>query len=747
MQFQILILFLLPLTLVSQSSNYADQGKTRPKIGLALSGGSAHGFAHIGVIKYMEELGIPIDYITGTSMGSVVGGLTAMGYSADKMKFIASFQDWESIMSNNIPYDEISPIEKRLHQRSPIVFYFKDKRFTLPSGFIKGQKLDLIISRLYGPAFDVTDFDKLQIPFKCYAIDIARGDIVELDNGYLGKAVRASMAIPSVFTPVVQEDKLLVDGGVIRNFPVENVISMGSDFTIGVYVGRKPPETKEIKSLLDVLTQTAFLYSIKDSEEQATLCDIYIEPDVKHLNSFDFENYEEIIRAGYIAAKAHSLEFLELKKKIIDYDEAPKVSELNLPASFYINSLDMGEIDEPMENLILQKFAFAPQRFLSLQQIEEGISRIYGTKLFDRVSYTFEEDQDKFGLNIVTQEAKRAVFGFTANYFQNTNTSIILSAGWYNTLSSLSRLNLSMRLSELPGFQLDYSKRLKNKVNYIINFSSKIEKQEIPFIYDGKIERLYNAVVIDNFIKGQWEPDNALLTSVGIGYEYRSMKPKVPQILDLDHLTVGQVKGTAEVIYDKLNKEKFATSGYRVRANGSIVFARNGEFDFSDDEAVNLFALPDPGSYTRLAIKGQYALSIGSRLSLTSRAMFAINSRKTIIDDFFVGGTSQTTEDNFPFIGLDDHEMIMSQFFALRQEVRLSLLSKVYISGIVNYLNGESSISTLINGRDIMVEKLGYGVSLGLDLPIGPLEFDIGFTNQDKDRVNTTLGVGFRHIY
>ena len=258
----------LSFGLASQSSD------TKPKIGLALSGGSAHGFAHVGVIKYLEELGIEIDYVIGTSMGSVIGGLFAMGYNAAEITKTAGELDWDQLMSNRVPLDEIAPIEKPFHDRIPISALWKNSSFRLPRGFIRGQKLDLVVSKVYSAAYHIEDFDDFQIPFRCVAIDIEDGSIDVLDKGYVGNAIRASMAIPTVFPPKEVDGRLYVDGGLLRNFPVQEAIDLGADIVIGVYVGSEKATRDELYSMFDILKQSASMANLLDAEVQKKLTDV-----------------------------------------------------------------------------------------------------------------------------------------------------------------------------------------------------------------------------------------------------------------------------------------------------------------------------------------------------------------------------------------------------------------------------------------------------------------------------------------
>ena len=193
------ILFLVFLSI----SSYSQQTEERPKIGLVLSGGAAKGFAHIGVIKYLEELGIEADFVTGSSMGSIIGGLYAMGYNSDQMYKIAASQDWELLLSGNIELKDVAPLEKPFHQKFPFYVAYEDGGVTLPRGVINSQKLDLLLSAVFSPAYQVSNFDSLHVPFRCVAVNLVNGDVKSFSKGNLAKSIRASMAIPGVFLSLI----------------------------------------------------------------------------------------------------------------------------------------------------------------------------------------------------------------------------------------------------------------------------------------------------------------------------------------------------------------------------------------------------------------------------------------------------------------------------------------------------------------------------------------------------------------
>ncbi|MFT3701136.1 MAG: patatin-like phospholipase family protein [Agriterribacter sp.] len=241
------------------TSGYAQQHSTRPKIGLTLSGGGAKGLAHIGILKAIDSAGLNVDYITGTSMGSVIGGLYAIGYSADTIEKIARTIDWDLLLSNQSSLRSVFMAEKDEYGGKYIIeLPWVNHRFTLPTGILEGQELWLKFSELFFPVSEIKDFSKFSIPFKCIATDVGSGDAVVMDSGEIVSSVRSSMAIPSFFTAVNMQEKRLIDGGVVRNFPVQDVKRMGADVVIGSNVSTGLLTSSNVRNAIQVLLQVAF---------------------------------------------------------------------------------------------------------------------------------------------------------------------------------------------------------------------------------------------------------------------------------------------------------------------------------------------------------------------------------------------------------------------------------------------------------------------------------------------------------
>ncbi|MEL6842188.1 MAG: patatin-like phospholipase family protein, partial [Bacteroidota bacterium] len=217
--------FLL-LCLSVPRSGYSQES-TRPKIGLALSGGGAKGLAHIGVLKILEENGIRPDYISGTSMGAIIGGLYSIGYTTEQLEEMAYSLDWGSYFSDRVP-EYYRPIEDKLSPAQyQLSFPLHEGKPELPKGLIAGEKLRLLLTRLTIPVHDTPNFDQFGIPFSCVATDLVSGEGIVFRSGDLPDAIRCSASIPSVMEPSQQDETMLVDGGLVRNFPVEDVLAMG----------------------------------------------------------------------------------------------------------------------------------------------------------------------------------------------------------------------------------------------------------------------------------------------------------------------------------------------------------------------------------------------------------------------------------------------------------------------------------------------------------------------------------------
>ena len=283
---------------MAQDPSHEDQ-----KIGLVLSGGGAKGLAHIGALKVIEEAGIKIDFIGGTSMGAIVGALYAAGYTATELDSIFKTTDFTNLIEDNLPRSAKTFYEKEDSERYAITLPFKKFKITAPSAFSGGQNVYNELVKLLYPVKHISEFAKLPIPFLCLATDVETGEEVVMTEGYLPLSVMASGALPSLFEPVKIDDRLLIDGGVVNNYPIQKVRDMGADIIIGVDVQHGLKKRDGLLSATEILLQINNYRTVLDMEEKSKQTDIYIKPEVSKFSVIDFNLYDRIIESGTVAAE------------------------------------------------------------------------------------------------------------------------------------------------------------------------------------------------------------------------------------------------------------------------------------------------------------------------------------------------------------------------------------------------------------------------------------------------------------
>jgi NTE family protein len=389
----------------------------RPRIGLVLSGGGARGAAHVGVLKVLEERHVPIDYLAGTSMGALVGGLYASGMTPDSIEQVLNTVDWADAFVDAIPRGERSFHCKRdddliLLPHKPGL---RGGHLVFPPGLIDGQKIDLLLKRLTLPVICIRSFDELPIPYRAVAADIVTGEAVILDHGDLAVALRSSMAIPAAFAPREIDGRLLVDGGITDNLPIEVVRRMGADIVIAVDIGTPMQERSQIQSVMSIALQLTSFMSDRNAKRQiATLHgrDVFLRPDLGTITTASFDRAAEAVPIGYRAAQAAAAQLDSLA-----------VSEAEWRASLARRSLRAERIEVDRVRLVnhsrlgddvlarrLGPLAGAP---LDPVQLESAIDEMYGLELFESVYYDVRPDA---GRNVLELRARERSWG--PNYLQ-----------------------------------------------------------------------------------------------------------------------------------------------------------------------------------------------------------------------------------------------------------------------------------------------------------------------------------------
>lgn len=392
----------------TQTAETGQPGEVYPKVGLVLSGGGARGFAHIGAIKVLEEIGMPIDFVVGTSMGSIVGGLYAVGYSSEELETIIYEVNWEDVFSDTPPRKLWSYQKKRASSKYILGVGFSWKGFVVPQGLTSGQKISNLMAFLTLRASEAENFDELPIPYRAVAADIVTGEEVVLDHGSLADAMRASMSVPGVFTPITIDGHLLVDGGIVNNLPVDVVKKMGADVVIAVDISSPLKSQKELGNPISILTQMVGLQMLKVTETQRRLADVVIIPDLGKYSSGSFGNATEISALGekYTRMKLDKLQALLQKiRETRPADRAIPTSIVKEIEDIYIKDIVIEGNTIYDEQILLKQLREQQEAPLNPELLEQKITEIFSTGKYETVKFTLAPgDQDGKVLKLQLEE-------------------------------------------------------------------------------------------------------------------------------------------------------------------------------------------------------------------------------------------------------------------------------------------------------------------------------------------------------
>jgi NTE family protein len=459
----------------------------RPKVGLVLSGGGAKGISHIGILQAIDSAGLKIDYLTGTSMGSILGGLYAIGYSGKDIERISDNLDWDAILSNKPNYEDISIDEKDEYGQYSVEIGMKKFKPQIATGLIESEELWLTLNQLFLPVYNIKDFSKFNIPFKCIATDLSDGKAVVLSEGEIVTATRSSMAIPSVFTAIDYESTKLVDGGIIRNFPVTDIKEMGADIVIGVNLFTGLPEISKLNNLLDVFYQITQYRDAEDLVHEKKLCNLIIEPPVIEYSAGSFDATDEIMKIGKEIGKIYYPYFKHLADSLNavypvnynPYGRLPKVDNI------VIDEIAIEGIKNTSKSLLLDKIQIKPGHAYTANQINKGFRKAYSSRYYDNVYYELKPTSPGHAkLVCKVKESLLTQVKLGLSYHSYTGAALIANVTVRNLLLDKSRTMFKIAAGEYFRAMVEHKQAFGPKANNYINLSWKSENLPLN-LYDG----------------------------------------------------------------------------------------------------------------------------------------------------------------------------------------------------------------------------------------------------------------------
>jgi len=719
--FCISALLLLPLKIMAQSS-----GK-RPQIGLSLSGGGACGLAHIGLLKVMEEAGLRPDFITGVSMGSIIGGLYAIGYSADSLEKIVKIINWDNLFSNKISEDKVIFSEKKHYLNSIISFPVTFKKVMLPSGLINGQQIEITLGYYAWPAADISDFSKLPIPFMCLAMDLVKCQRVELKKGYLAEAMRASMSVPSIMTPVKIDSLWLIDGGFLRNFAASEVRGMGADIVIGSYVGGKFAKEDRLQTAPEVLKQLGFYTSIIDYKEEKKFVNYLIEPQLDEFIGTEFDEADTIIQRGYRAA----VPFREIFRKLADSLNriAPQKQPENITNKKYY-SFDKIEVNGNKihpNNQILKVLDISPGEKVDKNLLKDNMELLYGKLWFDRVKYNFIKRNDSLILMIDCIEKPRAIIYGSVHYDEALKSGAIIGLTINNLLSDRSVIDINSSIGDFYRLQFDYFQFADRYNKYGLSANIYADNTLLPMV---ELRGEQGNVISRNFYQGI-----SLVKRFGLNHMMNisarfDMMNLFPDYVTSDHvnkLAYNYLTFNYDYNINTLDNKHFPNQG--IILNLSAGTSKLLSLSSSSDSIGTTFretsgsGLNSKRFYTFRASYRQYFSPLKKiTFSIGGEALLVTNSDSISSQNNFylLGGVMSVSKRSIPMIGFHANEITVRKLAGLGGEMDIELFPSFHFNIMTNLFaiqeKGEANDYSLL---------AGYGIGIGYMSIVGPLRVGI----------------------
>ena len=712
------------------AASAADAAPRRPRVGLVLGGGGARGIAHVGVLKMLQELRVPVDCVAGTSMGSIIGGLYAAGMTPEEMTETVQRIDWPAAFTDGPPRADL-PFRTKQEQRVLLTnngVGIKDGQVQLPQGLLQGQNLLLLLQELSLPAAKIRDFDQLRVPYRAVATDLATGAPVVLKSGDLAMAMRASMSIPSALVPVELDGKLLVDGGVSDNIPVDVVREFcRPDVIIAVDVGAPLAPASELNSLLSITGQLTTILTVRNAQQQIKTLgrrDILITPDLRDLSSLAFARSREAVTIGYAAAEGKRGELSRLSVSPAAYQAhlagRPELPENHQPVIGFIRIKNTTRLSD---QVIEKQLHVKPGEPLDPEELNRNLNIIFGMGDFQQVTYSLVEEDGKTGLVVeATQQhigANTLNFGLFLGANMKGDSLFNLSVAY--TMSQLNSLGGEWRnFVQIGGntkLETDFYQPLDAAQEYFINPYLSYQRYNLDLFNDSNEDnasfRVYRAnigVEVGRNLE-HWG-------RLSLGLRYGSGK---------NDLRFGQISTNANTI----NEGSFDDGGYSIRwaadTLDNLNFPTSGYYAnlvFYD----SLTTLGASNNFSTLSLNAAKPYTWGKQTLIPRVVLSGRLSGDLGVQDLFqLGG----------FLNLSGYQVgqISGQYAALGELIYMYRLDNASAAFTIPlYAGGSLEVGGAWNDLDdITFDSLipAGSLFLGADTPLGPLYLAGGLAKGD----------------
>ena len=706
-----LLIALLSFSLISQAQN-DTLSRQRLKVGVVLGGGGAKGASHIGALKYIEELGIPIDYVAGTSMGSIIGGFYAMGYSPDELTELISGINWSEYIGNKNDRAMLSH-EMRVRSSTTLLnIPFSDESFfdsnpsstfisQLPSAYVNNSSLVNLFNDLCVGYQEEMDFNDMPIPFACVATDLITGQEVVLRSGSVPNAMRASMAIPGLFSPVAIGDYVLVDGGLVNNFPADVLREMGADIIIGVEVtSTKDITADDLKSIPQVFSRLLINTTSAKRVDNREMCNVHIIPDISGFGMLSFtpDAIDTLVNRGYKKTSEFHDQLLAIKQAVDSSAGGPVTKTLqaahakNLSREpVFIRSININNVSDRESRWLIRKGGLKVANDYLQEDIEHAMKIYRGTGCFDEITYqVLETDSAHIGnqlsgaydLDINVKPAKPHVFGVGMRYDTEEGAAILMNLGLNEKKFNGSKLNFTAKLSYNPKLNLTYTYSQSSLANFNFSYDYRNEHFRILGEANRGLNLRYQQQKLSAFISQFHLLDFS--TQVGISYSSTTFDHSSIEEEAMDTVVFAHNKLLTPFVnltYDNLDDDYFATRGIKARLTG--------RYHFDMDPPEDQFGAE--GKYFDLSYTFQsYITPAQGRFTLIPQVYGRYVSGDPLYYNLWnlYGGeiAGRHFEEQLPFIGLSSVDNTSDNASLLRLDLRYNFYGKHYLTAMYNFM-------------------------------------------------------------
>jgi len=721
-------------------------GQGRPRVALVLSGGGAKGAAHLGVIRALEEAHVPIDYIVGTSMGAVVGGLYAMGYTTEELETLFRTTDWDLLMSDRAPRKELSPTQRERQEIYVLsVPLAKAKRPEL-NGLVRGRNLGNMLAQLTVGYHDSISFDSLRIPFACVATNLATGEEEVLRSGTLSTAIRASMSFPGALSPVRREGKTLVDGGMTNNFPVDVAQSMGADIVIGVTVQRPMPDSLETADLQSVVQQLVSISSRRKFEENVRRCDLCLMINTDGVSTMDFTPtaIDTMIRRGYEAAQAHLSKIQTIARQaqadsistsaqfVLQTEETSKEQHAphSLAEAYAIREVFFDSVTVAEERIIRQACGLKNFSTISQKQIDKAVRLLGERFLYQDANFSLTPIGTQYDLTLHAHQRLTSQIGVAGRFDTEELATLLLNAHFvFHTRVPFS-IETTARLSEQYGARAGLT--LEPRLNHQLGIYYAYRHHDMD-VYSGG-HRAYNLVFQEHKAGFAYAYHQARNFDMEFGvqalyYALDDILADMSQTNSAKPHSDLYFSAYARLIYNSQDRLAFPT-------RGSKAFA---EYSYTTS---NLGHLQKPYAFSAVDASWEKVFPLAKRFYFVPRLSGRILLGEDIPYVFIntVGGSmrGKYLAQQLPFVGINHIEPVRNALLMADVKVHYNFLKRQYATLLAAVMGQQRNLKTFRTAH----YDLGIGVGYAYNTKFGPISAQFSYSTTTH-RPALFLNVGY----